>query len=151
MKIVNMFTLVGFVILALSSCSVHNVKDNPGDEVSIEIINSETHTIVNPKVIQEGDELLIFGKVEQSYDSFCMNKHWVDVAILTSDRSVLKSFSLPCLHRSTRNSGWHGATFRTKQTIVLPKGALVRFVVNANECYSGETFQTDENKALPKS
>ncbi len=136
------------MLLISPACSTAGVNLLARDRINLDIVASATHEIKTPTILQQGEELVIYGKIKRKH-GFCMGPLRVDVAILDASGNLMEAFSLPHADRGSHRPGWRGAAFRTRFPIKLPEGATVRLAIQAPACYPGDRFTAAENKALP--
>lgn len=109
---------------------------NANPSIGVKTSDSRAHAFEYVKIAQDGDELVVYGKVAHRHD-ICESDGHVDLAIIAPGGSVAYATSLP-LTRGSRVHGWHGAAFRTRVAFRLAPEHVVRLAFHGERCSGGE-------------
>jgi hypothetical protein len=145
MKIKNVsgLFLLGFAItgMFLSGCTPKQKNLITSKGVSIEAVYSERVHISDLAVSEDGNELVITGKVHRRNQSISGSGH-VDVTILDSAGNVIKRGDVPytptTLPKTPGARKHRGARFEVRLSCVLPAGSNVRVAYHATIKPGGE-------------
>lgn len=117
---------------------------------TIVTLPSQTHHLYEVYAFQEGDNLVIYGKVKQT-SGFCITPGHVDVAIVGKNGDVVSTFGIPSIKRGgKKRPGWFGAHYRARIKMMVPLFAQIRLAFHGDHCYPGMTFDVAENYAAPE-
>jgi hypothetical protein len=103
---------------------------------------------------QQGEELLISGKVNRAYHYCCDKTHGhIDIAILDAEGFVIDAISTLFSPRNIPKAKARTSKFKVALPLLLPEGSTIRAVYHEGIYHlnSGEdTFQCDLNQAIPE-
>jgi hypothetical protein len=103
---------------------------------------------------QQGEELVISGKVNRAYHYCCDKTHGhIDIAILDAEGFVIDTISTLFSPRNIPKAKARTSKFKVALPLLLPEGSTIRAVYHEGTYHldSGEdTFQCDLNLAIPE-
>jgi hypothetical protein len=120
--IVLIFCLVTIVMSTYASNQVNLVENGTA---SLEFVPSKGIYVSKAYVYQDGDDLVITGKVKRHSGSLSVTGH-VDIVILDPKGTTLKKVAVSHVPRIVRRQGASDASFSARLPIIPPKGATVR-------------------------
>ncbi len=135
-KYISGLFLLGFAItgMFLSGCTPKQKNLITSKGISIEAVHSERVRISNLAVSEDGNELVITGKVHRLNQSISGSGH-VDVTILNSAGNVIERGDVPytptTLPKTPGARKHRGARFEVRLPCVLPEGSNVRVAYHA--------------------
>lgn len=145
--LINSLKLTAFllflIITSLPAKQIDVVKKNIAN---LNILPSETHELYETKALQDGAELVVYGKVKK-LRGFCLSPGHVDLTITDSGGKTLHKSSLPYIDRGSRRKGWYGAGFRVRLPITVPEGSTINLAFHGPQCHSGNSFECENNIA----
>lgn len=115
--------------------------------VTVERIDPETSCISRPTVYQNGDELVISGKVKCTrFRGFSLGH--IDIAIVSAEGGLLQSLSVLYYPRIIPRKGGRESRFQVSLPLRPPKGTVVRLAFHKTKTPSVETYHCDDNAAI---
>jgi len=146
--------LVRFVIFSIVVCGCGEVQtaDISSVAVSHENLPLEDIQVFNVDCRQDGEELVVSGRVRRSCNFCCDDvRGHVDLVLLDAEGAVLGSASAFYRPRSIPKSGSRYSSFSTRLKMTLPEGAVIRTAYHEYpESAEGvKTFQCQGNRAIP--
>ena len=138
--------LLTFGLAVISSCSISRVNLIEQGQAKLVVVPSKTHALEKNILYQDGDELIVYGKVKHRTE-FCMRQGHVDLVIIGPDGTIIKKASLPYVDRGQHRKGWSGAHFRLRLPYKLPPHSTVRLAFDDENCFI--TVRDDHNMAMP--
>jgi hypothetical protein len=141
-------------ITFVSGCSSHSSHLVKADDLFIETIPSSRAYLSDIIAIQEGDELLISGKVIRSNPSFSGVGH-VDIAVVSPGGLVIEAGNVsysPRILPKTPGARKHRASrFEARFSCIPPKWSVIRLAYHAKVIPDNPMlYHEDKNIALPK-
>jgi hypothetical protein len=136
--------MIGLAVL--SSCAMSRVNLVEQGQVKLVIVPSKTHGFEKSVVFQDGDELIVYGKI-RNRTGFCMQQGHVDLVIIDPKGTILEKASIPYVERGQRRKGWSGAHFRTRFRQKLSPHSIVRLAFDDENCFT--SVRDDHNVAMP--
>ena len=141
-------SLVG--LAASSGCASARPYISSNLDDPIEVSHSEVHELTYVRAYDDGDDLVIYGRVNHMH-RFCPSEGHVDLVLIRQDGEVLERVSIPIVDRGTRRRGWFGAAFRARLTGHAAERASLRLAVHDERCFRQETFDCGSNRSLETS
>ncbi len=136
--------------VVLSGCASGHVHLVDGGTVFIERVPAKKVYFSRVYVNQDGNELVIAGRLKQRYRSHVGSGH-VDIAILNPAGEILgkgSAFYVPGI-LSAKRSRHRGSRFEVRLPVVPPEGSKVRLEFHRTMKSVNRTFNCDENAVLP--
>ena len=139
------------VLIALSGCASSRTNLVKNGMVSVERLPSKGNAhIFKVYVYQEGDELVVSGRVTRRFKYLLSSQGHVDIAILSPKGEVIGKASTSYIPRIVRREGQHRASYFTARfSVIPPKASTVRLSYHAQR-YSAakKTFDCGDNAAV---
>jgi hypothetical protein len=138
---------VGMVINSVLVPGCTTGRFNHSDDVFI----SQAYTY------EENGELVIFGKIKRGYQNCCDSaRGHVDIALLTSDGTIIDSFSTLYFPGNIPKVRSRSSSFKVRRPYLPPDGIIIRMAYHDSlegadsALYAGDVFQCEHNKATPQ-
>lgn len=135
------------VAAGLAGCAFNRVNLVDEGVVTVERVDPEKNCIARPHVSQNGDELVISGKVKCTRFRGFSRGH-IDIAIVGAEGELLQSLSALYYPRIIPRKGGRESQFRVNLSLTPPNGTVVRLAFHKVETPSIETFYCDDNAAI---
>ncbi len=116
---------IGMTTVVMSTNASDRVNLVKEGVAFVEYVPSKGVYVSKTYVYQDGDELVISGKVRRPYASFAVAGH-VDIEMLDPEGTTFKKTIATHIPRIVRRKGPRDASFTVRLPIILPKGATVR-------------------------
>ncbi len=116
---------IGMTTVVMSTNASDRVNLVKEGVAFVEYVPSKGVYVSKTYVYQDGDELVISGKVRRPYGSFAVAGH-VDIEMLDPEGTTFKKTIATHIPRIVRRKGPRDASFTVRLPIILPKGATVR-------------------------
>ena len=109
MKIRVVFKIICLwaLLLVLASCATGRINLVETGRVSLDVVAAQGISVAEAKVYQDGDKLVVEGRVESRYDIQDLRNGQVDITIIGPDGKVIRQLSAP---------------YKTKMLTFGPKG-----------------------------
>jgi|GEM_PF-5148451 len=105
--------LIFVLTILIGACASNKYYlNNETSNNNIEIKDGETHQFKYVRLYQEGNNILIYGKMKHSNENICLDTH-VDIRLIAKN-GVVENISAPLVDRGLRRTGWSGAHFRAE-------------------------------------
>jgi hypothetical protein len=138
-------------MIVLAGCASSKVNLVDTERVTIERMASEGGVrIENVYVYQEGNELLVSGRVKRRGTGRVIPRGHVDIAILSPEGNVIEKASTSYVPTTIRRKLSHrGSHFNARFSVVPPEGSTVRVSYHARGYSAARTtFDCGENSAV---
>ncbi len=144
------FSMATLVMTGFSKRRV-NLIDN--GTVLLDRMSSEEASVYNVSVLQEGDELIIRGKVKHRHRTYGFNSRGhVDIAIFSPDGGIIKKASLRTnprtLHKGVLRRRAKKASFIVRLPIVPLQNTKVRIAHHIRKYPADKVFDCGQNAAI---
>ena len=141
-------TLLILSILSLSLLPVSPLMAttpyiNKDIDVGMELVSSECHEFSYVRAYNDGDEFVLYGKVNHHH-THCVSEGHVEVVMLNKSGEALKSISLLIVDRGNRRKGWSGAHFRIRLSEKIQPEITLRLAFHDPECFTVDAFDCEE-------
>ncbi len=152
-KIYFIEILVGLavILIALSGCASSRTNLVKNEMVSVERLPSKGNAhIFKVYVYQEGDELVVSGRVTRRFKYLLSSQGHVDIAVLSPKGEVVGKASTSYIPRIIRREGQHRASYFTARfSVIPPKASAVRLSYHAQRYSAAKTtFDCGDNAAV---
>lgn len=136
--------VIGMALVGCVSSRVNLVDENI---VAVERVDSEMNCIYSPHVFQNGDQLVISGRVKcPNFRGF--NGGHIDIAILNGEGEILESLSTFHYPRNIPRKGGRESRFHINLPLTPPEGTVVRLAFHKTRICPDGAFQCDDNAAI---
>lgn len=149
MELIYKLFCICIIVIALSGCASHKVNLVDEGVVSIERLPSKGVYISRAYAYKEGVDLVVSGRVKRSRSVASPSGGHVDIAILSSDRKIIKTTSTSYTPRIIRRKGARESFFTARIPMVPPAGAVVAVVYHRPSYSTDRTFDCKNNAAIP--
>ena len=112
--------VIGAVV---SACATARIDPVEAHMAALVILPDDAHAIIHPHAYIEGGDLVVFGKIDPA--AACSRADWIDLSIAHEDATLYRD-QLPRRMPGKNRPGWHGAHFRTRVPLQLPRGAQIQ-------------------------
>lgn len=121
------------------------------------ISNSEDVFINAAYTYEDGDELVICGRVKRGYQNCCDSaRGHVDIALLASDGFVIDAFSTLYYPHNIPKVRSRSSRFEVRRPYLPPDGLIIRMAYHSDleaadsAAYAGGVFDCEQNMAIPQ-
>ena len=143
-------------IVFFSGCATSNVNYTNEASVLFERMPSEDVLISDVHAYEDGDELVIYGKVKRAADNCCdAARGHVDVAIVAPDGLVIDIINVLYSPRNIPKVRSRTSHFTTRLPYIVPEDMTLRITyhdnmeVAASTAYREDKFLCEQNMATP--
>ncbi|MBW1852732.1 MAG: hypothetical protein JRJ15_15185 [Deltaproteobacteria bacterium] len=142
--------IVVSVSMAVCACASKRVNLLKDGTIKLERVPSRGYYISSVYVNQNGDELVITGRVKRRSRAGSGSGH-VDIAVVSADGDVLEQISTLYKPRIilTRKMHTRESYFEARLPTIPPMGSKVRVAYHRDSKPDSKTFSCDENMAVP--
>jgi hypothetical protein len=140
-----------FVFIALSGCASSRTNLVKKEMISIERSPSKGNVhIFRVSVDQEGDELVVSGRVTRRIKYRLPSQGHIDIAVFSPKDEVIGKASTSYIPRIIRREGQHRASYFTARfSVIPPKGSTVRLSYHTQRNSAAKTiFDCGDNAAV---
>jgi len=117
----------------VSGCTISNVNYTNEVSVLFECVPSKNVIVNDVHAYEEGDELVIYGKVKRTVDNCCdASRGHVDIAIVAPDGLVLDMISVPYSPHNIPKVRSRTSRFITRLPYTLPEGITLRIIYHGS-------------------
>lgn len=122
-----------FGSILISGCATSNLNYKNEASVTFECVPSENALISNVHAFENGDELVILGKVKRAANNCCdaVRGH-VDVAIVAPDGSVLNAGSFLYSPRNIPKVRSRSSHFKAVLPYIVPEDFILRITYHSS-------------------
>lgn len=144
--------LVGFGVLAMTVSGPVSSKANLLDKekVSVERVPSKKKAYVTSSyAFQEGEELVVSGKVRLRRNVALSSQGHIDIAIFSPEGKVIKKASVFYIPRSYLRNGFRPtkSSFVARFPLIPPRGSVVRVAYHSTLLLPRKSFNCGHNIA----
>jgi len=144
---------LGLVTVAFSGCESGNAKYSKEASVLFERVPEENVSISEVHAYEDGDTLVILGKVKRSAGNCCdaVRGH-VDIALVADDGMIVDIISVPYSPRNIPKAGTRSSHFTARLPYTLPEDVHLRLRYHPSDdtaamARSTETLMCKQNIA----
>jgi hypothetical protein len=120
---------VPFLWLFASTVTAHSLSVARNLDLQIDLVPSASHTFRYVRAFRDGDELVLYGKLDHAHPSGGREGH-VDLIFLNAAGEKIDSANLPIVNRGNHRKGWSGAHFRVRLDRSLDQAKAVRITLH---------------------
>lgn len=151
-KFPSFIIVAGLAITAVlvSGCATGTISTG-------KISNSEDVFINAAYTYEDGDELVICGRVKRGYQNCCDSaRGHVDIALLAPDGFVIDAFSTLYSPHNIPKVRSRSSRFKVRRPYLPPDGLIIRMAYHSDleaadsAAYAGGVFDCEQNKATPQ-
>ncbi len=157
----NKLLLTGtFLVIStiwVTGCATSNVNYTNEASVLFERVPSEDVVISEVHSYENGDELVIYGRVKRGYQNCCDSaRGHVDIALLAPDGFVIDAFSTLYSPHNIPKVRSRSSRFEVRRPYLPPDGLIIRMAYHGDleaadsAAYAGGVFDCGQNKATPQ-
>jgi hypothetical protein len=151
--LIGMSFTFGFILI--SGCAASNLNYKNEASVIFECIPSEDVLISDVNAFENGDELVIFGKVKRAPNNCCdaVRGH-LDMAIIAPDGFVLDAGSFLYSPRNIPKGRSRSSHFKAVLPYIVPEDFVLRITYHSSRelasstTHAGRILLCEENKAV---
>jgi len=147
-KTISLISLLMAGSLVWSGCATQQLNLVEKGDVSIELVRSKEIHIPRATVVQDGDELVISGKVKRRHSSLVHGGH-IDIAIIGPEGEILDQVSTPHIPRIIPRKSTQTASFTVNLPTHLDYGSTVRVAYHSPKESRHDQFDCRDNAACP--
>ena len=156
-KLSGFLPVIVLVITAVfvSGCATSNVNYTNEASVLFERMRSEDVLISDVHAYEDGDELVIYGKVKRAADNCCDSaRGHVDIAIVAPDGMVTEVINVSYSPRNIPKVRSRTSRFMTRLPYTLPEDITLRITyhnsleVAASTAHASGKFLCEQNMAV---
>lgn len=132
---------IGMLLVTISGCATNRVSLVDEGLVSVETVPSKKVEILWTDVYEDGNDVVVYGVVQQhSYSGATVDVH-VDITILSNDGAKLQEHRTADIRvpRRRHGKGVDWKRFEVRFPGTFPEGATVKMVVHAGSHNDGKT------------
>ncbi|MFH1716610.1 MAG: hypothetical protein ABIF19_04615 [Planctomycetota bacterium] len=143
--------------VAFSGCTTGNAKYSKETPVLLERVPEENASISDVHAYEDGDTLVIYGKVKRSSDNCCdAARGHVDMALVAGDGTILDLISVPYSPRNIPKARTRSSHFTARLPYTLPEDVRLRLRYHQSEDAAAiakgtETLMCKQNVAATQS
>ncbi len=136
---------LAIVLIALSSCTSSRTNLVKNEMVSVELLPSKGNArIFKVYIYQEGDKLVVSGRVRRFFKNRPTSRGHVDIAVLSPKGEVIGKASTSYIPRIIRREGQHRASYFTARfSVIPPKASTVRLSYHAQSAIHKRLLKTE--------
>ena len=147
-----------FIIVAGLAITAVSVSGCATGTISTgKISNSEDVFINAAYTYEDGDELVICGRVKRGYRNCCDSaRGHIDIALLTPDGFVIDAFSTLYYPHNIPKVRSRSSRFEVRRPYLPPDGLIIRMAYHSDleaadsTAYAGGVFNCEQNMAIPQ-
>ena len=120
------FAIFGFTIASFAGCASNRINLVDNGTVTIECVNSKRMLVSRVYVYQEGDELVISGRVKRRFSTGIGTGGHVDIAMFNQEGTPIINISKHYTPRLTKHS--RTSSFTVHLPLIISERSIVRVV-----------------------
>lgn len=109
----------------VTGCASAKTNLEETGQITIERVPTKGTYVSEANVYQDGDELVITGKVKNKH-THNRREGYVEIKILDPDGKVIESVNSQYFPRNIRKKGKRESSFTVKLSLIPPKGSVIR-------------------------
>ncbi len=117
-------TIFSLTIASFGGCASNRINLVDNGTVTIERVNSKKMLISKVSVYQEGETLVIKGKVRRRFSSGIAAGGHVDIAVFDQEEKPIKNITKHYASRWVKHP--HASSFTVRLPLILSQGSVVR-------------------------
>ncbi len=146
----------GLATIVVAGCATNNFNYTYEAPVIFKRVPSEDVHISEALAYEDGDELVIYGKVKRGPDNCCdaVRGH-VDIVVIGPEGYLLDMASTMYRPRNIPKVRSRSSRFRVRLPYTLPDGVTIRIAYHSrlgaadSVAYAGSMFRCEQNMAIP--